>query len=55
MEFTLKKVADGTLLTVTESGINEIPAKRRADAFHMNEGGGEEQMKNIEKYVANGS
>lgn len=52
VEFTLQKTADGTLLVVTESGFEKIPAERRADAFRMNDGGWAEQMKNIEAYVA---
>jgi uncharacterized protein YndB with AHSA1/START domain len=52
VEFTLQKTAEGTLLVVTESGFEKIPADRRADAFRMNDGGWAEQMKNIEAYVA---
>lgn len=52
VEFTLQKTTDGTLLVVTESGFEKIPAERRADAFRMNDGGWAEQMKNIEAYVA---
>ncbi|HTA40887.1 MAG TPA: SRPBCC family protein [Bryobacteraceae bacterium] len=51
VEFTLQKTANGTLLVVTESGFDKIPAERRADAFRMNDGGWAEQMKNIEAYV----
>jgi hypothetical protein len=42
------------LLRVIESGFDRIPAARRAEAFRMNSGGWEEQMVNIEKYVAKG-
>jgi len=52
VEFTLEKTANGTLLTVTESGFEKIPAHRRLEAFQMNDEGWEEQMKNIEQYVA---
>lgn len=52
VEFRLEKIATGTLLTVTESGFDKLPADRRADAFRRNEGGWAEQMKNIEAYVA---
>ena len=52
VEFRLKETVDGTLLTVTESGFDKIPAARRAEAFPRNEGGWTEQMKNIERYVA---
>ena len=52
VEFTLEKTAGGTLLVVTESGFEKIPSDRRLEAFRKNEGGWAEQMKNIEKYVA---
>lgn len=52
VEFRLEKTADGTRLTVTESGFDRIPAGRRAEAFRMNEGGWAQQMKNIERHVS---
>ena len=52
VEFKLEKTANGTLLVVVESGFDKIPADRRLEAFRMNEGGWETQMKNIESYVA---
>ena len=52
VEFRLEKTAGGTLLTVTESGFDKIPAGRRPEAFRMNESGWAQQMKNIESYVA---
>ena len=55
VEFTLKKTANGTLLTVTESGFDKIPSGRRLEAFRMNDGGWAEQMKNIEKHVTQGT
>ena len=54
VEFRLEEVAGGTRLTVVESGFDRIPASRRDEAFRMNEGGWEEQMKNVEQYVARG-
>ena len=51
VEFKLEKIANGTLLVVTESGFDRIPAHRRLEAFRKNEGGWAEQMKNIESYV----
>ena len=51
VEFRLEKTVSGTLLTVTESGFDKIPAGRRAEAFRMNENGWAQQMKNIERYV----
>jgi uncharacterized protein YndB with AHSA1/START domain len=52
VEFTLEKIASGTLLTVTESGFETLPSDHRLEAFRMNEGGWTEQIRNIEKYVA---
>jgi len=51
VEFKLEKTAAGTLLGITESGFENIPAHRRAEAFRMNEGGWTQQIKNIETYV----
>jgi uncharacterized protein YndB with AHSA1/START domain len=52
VEFRLEKTADGTLLTLTESGFDRIPGERRLEAFRRNEGGWTEQMKNIGNHVA---
>ena len=52
VEFRLEKTETGTLLTVTESGFDNIPAERRAEAFLRNDGGWTQQIKNIEAYVA---
>ena len=52
VEFRLQATAKGTLLTVTESGFDRIPAARRAEAFMRNDGGWAEQMRNIERHVA---
>lgn len=52
VEFRLEPTDGGTLLTVTESGFDKVPAHRRAEAFRMNERGWEEQMKNIERHVS---
>jgi uncharacterized protein YndB with AHSA1/START domain len=52
VEFRLEKTAQGTLLTLTESGFDKVPAGRRAEAFRMNEGGWAQQMKNIERHVS---
>lgn len=44
--------ADGeTLLTVTESGFEKVPADRRAEAIRMNEQGWTEQVGNIRRHV----
>lgn len=47
----LTDVEGGTLLKVVESGFDKVPASRRAEAFRMNSGGWEGQMRNIAKYV----
>ena len=39
VEFTLKEVNGGTLLSVVESGFDKIPVARRDQAFRMNDGG----------------
>jgi uncharacterized protein YndB with AHSA1/START domain len=52
VEFRLEATAQGTRLTVTESGFEKIPEGRRPEAFRMNEGGWAQQMKNIERHVA---
>lgn len=55
VEFRLEKTATGTLLVVTESGFDKVPAERRAEAFRMNDSGWTQQMKNIENHVARNS
>lgn len=52
VEFRLEKMANGTLLTVTESGFEDVPAGRREEAYRKNEGGWAQQVKNIESYVS---
>jgi len=49
--FELEEVADGILLTVTESGFDRIPLARRAKAFSANEGGWGMMVQVLEKYV----
>jgi uncharacterized protein YndB with AHSA1/START domain len=51
VEFKLEKIPTGTLLTLTESGFENIPGDRRLEAFRRNDGGWTEQMKNIESHV----
>ena len=55
VEFRLEKTASGTLLLLMESGFDKIPSDRRLEAFRMNDGGWEQQMKNIESHVAQNS
>jgi uncharacterized protein YndB with AHSA1/START domain len=52
VEFELEEVAEGTMLTVVESGLDRIPPARRADVFRMNSSGWDQQMENIKKHVA---
>ncbi len=52
VEFRLEADAEGTLLKVTESGFDQIPLDRRANAFAGNEAGWEIQMMLIAKYLA---
>ena len=49
--FQLDDVEGGVILTVTESGFDQIPLARRAKAFKANEGGWEMQTRLIEKYL----
>lgn len=51
VQFRLQPIPGGTLLRITESGFDRIPADRRMEAFRMNDGGWDEQIKNIESYV----
>jgi len=48
---TLEDAPEGTLLTIVESGFDQIPPARRDEAFRMNEGGWTAQTKNIERHV----
>jgi len=49
--FTLEDAAGGTLLRVTETGFDKVPPGRRMEAFRMNSGGWDGQMRNIQRYV----
>lgn len=51
VEFRLEPTTAGTRLKLTESGFDALPPGRRPDALRMNEGGWEEQMKNIQAHV----
>jgi uncharacterized protein YndB with AHSA1/START domain len=55
VEFRLENTASGTLLRVTESSFDKIPAERRLEAFRMHDRGWMEQMQNIERHVAHGA
>jgi hypothetical protein len=52
VEFPLEDVDGGTLLTVTESGFDRMPAEYRDAAYRGNEGGWSQQMVSIERYLA---
>ncbi len=49
--FELQDAPEGTLLTITESGFDQIPLHRRADAFRGNEAGWTDQTRNIDEHV----
>lgn len=49
--FVLEEMKDGVLLTVTESGFDEIPVTRRVKAFTANEQGWGMVVKLIEEYL----
>jgi uncharacterized protein YndB with AHSA1/START domain len=50
--FTLRDApGNATLLTVVESGFDQLPPERRLEAFRMNSGGWEAQMGNILRHV----
>jgi len=51
VEFRLEPVAEGTLLTIVESGFDRVPAHRRERAFRMNEDGWATQAENVRRYV----
>lgn len=51
VEFKLAETSGGTLLTITESGFDNISLARRARVFGENNQGWEEQLKNLERYV----
>jgi uncharacterized protein YndB with AHSA1/START domain len=50
--FALEDVADGVMLTVTESGFDQIPLARRAKAFTANEQGWSIMVGVLEEYLA---
>jgi uncharacterized protein YndB with AHSA1/START domain len=50
--FTLEEVSEGVMLTVTESGFDQLPISRRATAFSRNEQGWSAVMGLIKEYLA---
>jgi len=51
VQFELVDAPDGTLLTLTESGFDKIPASHREEAFRMNEGGWGSKVVDLKRYV----
>jgi uncharacterized protein YndB with AHSA1/START domain len=51
VELRLADVPEGTELTLVESGFDQVPLARRAEAFRMNDGGWAVQVENIRRYV----
>jgi uncharacterized protein YndB with AHSA1/START domain len=51
VEFRLEARGDGTLLTITESGFDALPPETRDISYRQNEGGWEEQSRNIAAHV----
>jgi uncharacterized protein YndB with AHSA1/START domain len=49
--FALETQGDFVLLTVTESGFDQLPANKKLEALKSNEGGWEKQMELIAKYL----
>jgi uncharacterized protein YndB with AHSA1/START domain len=52
VSFELSEVPGGTHLRVIESGFENIPVARRAEAFRMNANGWSAQCKNLEAHLA---
>jgi uncharacterized protein YndB with AHSA1/START domain len=52
VEFRLEPSGNETVLTVVESGFDQIPLARRAEAYRMNDGGWTAQLQNIVRHVA---
>jgi len=50
--FELEEVREGTRLTVTESGFDQIPVSRRSKAYRENDAGWTGQLQNITRYLA---
>jgi uncharacterized protein YndB with AHSA1/START domain len=51
VEFELEEIPEGTRIRVQESGFDQIPLARRAEAFRMNSNGWAGQLKNVARYV----
>lgn len=51
VEFEIEAAEGGTMLTITESGFDQIPLAQRAKAFADNEGGWEIQCMLVARYL----
>ena len=51
VEFRLEEEESGTLLTLVESGWDQIPEEQRAEAYRRNSTGWAEQVQNIRRHV----
>jgi predicted 3-demethylubiquinone-9 3-methyltransferase (glyoxalase superfamily)/uncharacterized protein YndB with AHSA1/START domain len=52
VEFRLKATANGTTLSLSETGFDHIASARRLEAFRMHEEGWTQQLKNIAEHLA---
>jgi uncharacterized protein YndB with AHSA1/START domain len=52
VSFTLDEAAEGTTLTIVESGFDAIPESRRVKAFQMNDQGWTSQAGNIRTFLS---
>ena len=52
VEFILDETEGGTTVTIVESGFDQVPLDRRAEAFRMNDQGWAGQIENLARYVA---
>lgn len=55
VEFVLTETREGTELKITESGFDQVPLERRAEAFKANDGGWAAQSQLIAKYLEQNS
>lgn len=52
VEFTLEEADGGTVLTIVESGFDNVPLSRRDEAFRMNDRGWSGQVENLTRHVS---
>lgn len=51
VELLVEPLGNGARLRVIESGFDALPARRRAEAYRMNDGGWSQQMVNVAAHV----